>query len=157
MHFSSKVSQAITRMLVGALNLTQEISLRAGTQARRWWKMRRSQKQKAQFPSFTRQLISDDLRPCSKRSTVEIHVWNSHVSPFLSLFIPMPDSKKLYFEQHQKCCLETDFPRTYKEQSDRPEESVDGNEAKPLMSWASWCTTGSHIQMNHREFSANVL
>ena len=38
----------------------------------------------------------------------------------------------------------------YKEQSDGPEQSVDGNEAKPLMSWASWCTTGSHIQVNQQ-------
>lgn len=52
----------------------------------------------------------------------------------VSLLIPMPDSKKLYFEQHQKCCLETDFLRHIKCNQTNLNKSVDGNEAKPLMS-----------------------
>lgn len=79
-YFSLKACQVSARGLAGALHPTQEISLRAGTEAGRWWKMRAGQKKEAQFPFLSCQIrgpeaafrMSHIRNICAPRDTLSL-------------------------------------------------------------------------------------
>lgn len=107
--------------------------IRGGMEGRRWWKMKRSQRRKK--PSFYPSLANSYRTIFSKkRSTVQVHVRSLHACNH-NFHSASPSSSR----------CPTVFWTTLKLlpgdrlQSDRPEQRVDGIEAKPLMSWSSWC------------------
>lgn len=67
------------------------------------------------FPTFTCQLISDNLRPFAKWSTLSFHAFLIVTSPLPTPSWPQPPTSKHFFfiiiilKNIKKCCLETDF------------------------------------------------
>lgn len=94
-YFSLKARQASARGLAGALHPTQEISLRAGTEAGRWWKMRAGQNKEAQFPFLS----------CQIRGP-EAAFRMSHIRNICALRDLSPSfvssAERLYFQQQKK-------------------------------------------------------
>lgn len=89
--FFTQACRARARGLAGALHPTQEISLRAGTEAGRWWKMRAGQKKEAHFPFLSRQIRGPEA---AFRMSHIRNIWNTRSL----LCVPTP--KSFNFQQH---------------------------------------------------------
>lgn len=137
--FFTQACRAQARGLAGALHPTQEISLRAGTEAGRWWKMRAGQKKEAHFPFLSRQIRGPEA---AFRMSHIRNIWNTRSLLCVQL------QKASTFNNF---CLETNF----REQSEGSEQWGDGKKAKALMSQKSCYTCALCIQKSCRYTPSN--